>query len=118
MWVVMVGAGLSGGGDSYPSLQPSETSPMPWFLVLGGGGCVPRARGCGGCVEEVVAGRGGQKSKLLSLPGLSWAEPWTVLGLSLHRKWELSDLLGAWGCAKIKGGGPVPWGVERNESQI
>lgn len=45
-------------------------------------------------------GRGGQGSKLLLLPpGLSGAEPWAVLGLSLYRKWELPALLGA---------GPLP----------
>lgn len=42
-----------------------------------------------------MTGRGGQGSKLLLPPGLSWAEPRTFLGLSLYRKWELSALLGA-----------------------
>lgn len=91
------GAGLPARGDSRPSLLPSETPdpPVGWFLVPGGGGYLPKARGCGGCVEEVSAGRGGQGSKLLPPPGLSWAEPWTVLDFSLYRKWELSALLGA-----------------------
>lgn len=40
-------------------------------------------------------GRGGQGSKLALPPGLSWAEGWAVLGLSLYRKWELPALLGA-----------------------
>lgn len=46
-------------------------------------------------MEEVSAGGGGQGSKLLPPPGLSWAEPWTVLDFSLYRKWELYALLGA-----------------------
>lgn len=45
--------------------------------------------------EEVGAQRRGQGSKLLVLPGLSRAEPWAVLGLSLYGKWELSALLGS-----------------------
>lgn len=100
VWVVKVGAGLSGGGDSCPSLQPSETSPVAWFIVSREGRALPAAGVCGQCVEEVGVGRGGQGS-LLSLPppGLSWAEPWTVLVLSLYRKWELPALPGA---------GPLP----------
>lgn len=50
MWVVKVGAGSLGGGDSCPSLQPSEAS-MAWFLVLGEGAISPRPGAvamCGG----------------------------------------------------------------------
>lgn len=72
MWVVKVGAGLPDGGDSCSSLWPSETSPVAWFLVPSGGEALsPRL----GSVADVwrKLGRGGQGSKLLLPPGLSWA---------------------------------------------
>lgn len=120
MWVVKVGAGLS-GVTHVPACSLLETSLLHGLVFWR---AVSQARGCGGCVEEVVTGRGGRGSKLLLPPCLSWAEPRTFLGLSVYRKWELSALLGA-GAVPSKSGvgvrwgrGAVPWGVERNESQI
>lgn len=115
VWVAKVGAGSSGGGDSCPSLQPSEAS-MAWFLVPGGGGYLPKARGCGHVWRRLVGERGGQGSKLLLPPGLRWARSWAVLGLSLHRKW---GFLLCWGLGLCQDKGePGPWGGERNQSQI
>ena len=102
VWVVKVGAGLSGVTHVPASSLLKPPCSMAWFT---GGGCFPKARGCGECVEEVVTGRGGQGSKLLLPPGLSWAEPRTFLGLSLYRKWELSALLGAVAVPSKSGGG-------------
>lgn len=111
VWVVKVGAGWSGGGDSCPRLQPSESS-LAWFLVWGRGPS-PQGQGLWPCVEEAGGGerRAGVKAAAASCFVLG--QILAALGLSLYRKW---GFLLCWGLGLGQDQGePGLWGKGRNE---